>query len=139
MLGLGELKSLVERAFERGSIDSSWLGFEHFERDLKHAIEHHGALPVMEDREYTLFGDTIEELSRWYGFSAAYVEDKNRWARATAKQELQMVAAVNPFKGVGRNDPCPCGSGEKFKKCCLNGSADRNVGDEEARSVLSWP
>lgn len=20
---------------------------------------------------------------------------------------------------VGRNDPCPCGSGIKFKKCCL--------------------
>ncbi|MBI1851531.1 MAG: SEC-C domain-containing protein [Planctomycetes bacterium] len=19
---------------------------------------------------------------------------------------------------VGRNDPCPCGSGKKFKKCC---------------------
>jgi uncharacterized protein len=21
---------------------------------------------------------------------------------------------------VGRNDPCPCGSGKKFKKCCLH-------------------
>jgi len=21
---------------------------------------------------------------------------------------------------VGRNDTCPCGSGEKYKKCCLN-------------------
>jgi uncharacterized protein YecA (UPF0149 family) len=20
---------------------------------------------------------------------------------------------------VGRNDPCPCGSGQKYKKCCL--------------------
>ncbi|EEU9328680.1 TPA: SEC-C domain-containing protein, partial [Escherichia coli] len=20
----------------------------------------------------------------------------------------------------GRNDPCPCGSGKKFKKCCLH-------------------
>lgn len=25
--------------------------------------------------------------------------------------------------GPGRNDPCPCGSGEKYKKCCLNKSA----------------
>ena len=25
----------------------------------------------------------------------------------------------NPFRDVGRNDPCPCGSGKKFKKCCL--------------------
>jgi uncharacterized protein YecA (UPF0149 family) len=21
---------------------------------------------------------------------------------------------------VGRNDPCPCGSGKKYKKCCLS-------------------
>src|SRR5882724_10251207 len=25
--------------------------------------------------------------------------------------------APNPYAGVGRNDPCPCGSGKKFKKC----------------------
>jgi uncharacterized protein YecA (UPF0149 family) len=24
------------------------------------------------------------------------------------------------IKKVGRNDPCPCGSGKKFKKCCMN-------------------
>lgn len=29
------------------------------------------------------------------------------------------VSIVNLHK-VGRNDPCPCGSGKKFKKCCLN-------------------
>ena len=23
-------------------------------------------------------------------------------------------------KKVGRNDPCPCGSGKKYKKCCIN-------------------
>jgi len=27
------------------------------------------------------------------------------------------VAAANPYADVGRNDPCPCGSGKKFKKC----------------------
>ncbi len=26
--------------------------------------------------------------------------------------------SLNPFKEVGRNDPCPCGSGKKFKQCC---------------------
>ena len=25
---------------------------------------------------------------------------------------------INPYKDIGRNDPCPCGSGKKFKKCC---------------------
>lgn len=27
----------------------------------------------------------------------------------------------NPLRSVGRNDPCPCGSGKKYKKC--HGSA----------------
>jgi len=27
------------------------------------------------------------------------------------------VPVPNPYAGVGRNDPCPCGSGKKFKKC----------------------
>ena len=26
---------------------------------------------------------------------------------------------INPMRNVGRNDPCPCGSGKKAKKCCL--------------------
>ena len=26
----------------------------------------------------------------------------------------------DPHKDIGRNDPCPCGSGMKFKKCCLS-------------------
>ena len=31
----------------------------------------------------------------------------------------------NRYEGrkVGRNEPCPCGSGKKFKRCC--GSADK--------------
>ncbi len=27
---------------------------------------------------------------------------------------------VNPGAPLGRNDPCPCGSGKKYKKCCMN-------------------
>ena len=26
---------------------------------------------------------------------------------------------INPLRHVGRNDPCPCGSGKKFKNCHL--------------------
>ncbi|MEA3490537.1 MAG: SEC-C metal-binding domain-containing protein [Campylobacterota bacterium] len=26
---------------------------------------------------------------------------------------------IEPFSKVGRNDPCPCGSGKKYKKCCI--------------------
>ena len=27
---------------------------------------------------------------------------------------------TNPDKKIGRNEPCPCGSGKKYKKCCGN-------------------
>ncbi len=27
---------------------------------------------------------------------------------------------TNPGSKLGRNDPCPCGSGKKYKKCCSN-------------------
>lgn len=43
--------------------------------------------------------------------------------RANAAEALQRNAARNILQSssgpaVGRNDPCPCGSGKKFKKCC---------------------
>lgn len=28
------------------------------------------------------------------------------------------------IKKIGRNDPCPCGSGKKYKKCCLDTRKD---------------
>ncbi|MFD2512536.1 zinc-dependent peptidase [Pontibacter locisalis] len=33
---------------------------------------------------------------------------------------LNFKELLNPYgKRVGRNEPCPCGSGEKYKKCCM--------------------
>jgi Mlc titration factor MtfA (ptsG expression regulator) len=29
-------------------------------------------------------------------------------------------ARITPKKEIGRNDPCPCESGKKYKRCCLN-------------------
>jgi len=32
--------------------------------------------------------------------------------------EAAVVTAVRKGQKIGRNDPCPCGSGQKYKKCC---------------------
>jgi uncharacterized protein YecA (UPF0149 family) len=32
--------------------------------------------------------------------------------------DLQKVQQVVRGAKIGRNDPCPCGSGNKYKKCC---------------------
>ncbi len=40
-----------------------------------------------------------------------------RRAGKPAVAESPPALARNPYAGVGRNEPCPCGSGKKFKKC----------------------
>jgi len=37
--------------------------------------------------------------------------------RGSSRGVTEPAFAANPYAGVGRNDPCPCGSGKKFKKC----------------------
>lgn len=38
--------------------------------------------------------------------------------RATIKREYNKTKTVVKAKKVGRNEPCPCGSGKKYKQCC---------------------
>jgi uncharacterized protein len=40
------------------------------------------------------------------------------WAEQRSDEDLQHEPARALVK-VGRNDPCPCGSGKKYKQCCL--------------------
>ena len=120
MLGLSELRILVKRAFDRGFIDPHWIGFDGFLRDLQWAVKRPGEGRYPQDNEFTLFGDTINELSRWYGFSDAYLADSERRVKHAEAELVESEPYQNPFKGVGRNHPCPCGSGKKFKNCCLD-------------------
>jgi uncharacterized protein YecA (UPF0149 family) len=66
-----------------------------------------------------LFGDTIEELADWDCF-----KPKTRTSSKPIPPSSFYVPERNIFRKVGRNDPCPCGSGKKFKKCCLASSLD---------------
>ena len=36
---------------------------------------------------------------------------------------------------IGRNDPCPCGSGKKYKKCCINKETNETILNENASSI----
>jgi Protein of unknown function (DUF1186)/SEC-C motif len=119
MLGLGDLKVLVKRAFDRGFIGRHLLGFDDFEQDLKHGIERPGEPWRPGDDEFALFGDTVEELSGWHCFAERHSEDREEWQQLDEFDRILSEPHRNPFKGIGRNDPCPCGSGKKFKKCCL--------------------
>ena len=43
------------------------------------------------------------------------------WRRQSLEGQMMMAQAkgVQASPSAGRNDPCPCGSGRKYKKCCL--------------------
>jgi hypothetical protein len=118
-LGLAELTSLVRNAFERGLIDRTEMTFAEHQSDLKHALAHpESPWPQAAPNEFAPFEDTIAELSSWYAFSPEYLE-RQAAEDAFAPRFGMAEPAINPFKGVGRNHPCPCGSGRKFKRCCL--------------------
>ena len=53
-----------------------------------------------------------------------YVKAMEEYIANLSKKELDHLVNgvpepyVNPLSRVGRNDPCPCGSGKKYKNCC---------------------
>ena len=46
---------------------------------------------------------------------------KSKRFKISPKMSLRksVVTAPRQILKVGRNDPCPCGSGEKYKNCCI--------------------
>jgi len=55
--------------------------------------------------------DYLYSLPQWDGI---FSEEKRKEIQ---RQWRDSKTVVNESK-VGRNEPCPCGSGKKFKKCC---------------------
>ncbi|MCB0522298.1 MAG: SEC-C domain-containing protein [Saprospiraceae bacterium] len=42
------------------------------------------------------------------------------WGFQNQNGEIIFSSLLKMVSKVGRNDPCPCGSGKKYKKCCMN-------------------
>ena len=55
--------------------------------------------------------DTIEEMHWWACF-----QDTDEESDALSAFN-QLIART---QNIGRNEPCPCGSGKKYKKCCMD-------------------
>jgi hypothetical protein len=112
LLGLDQLSPLVKEVFSRGWVDDTIMMYEDFEVDLQGA----GGLEDPSERVQAFsttldrFDDVADFLSKW-----PYFTDMPQRPRAYS----EAVPVRNPMRKVGRNDPCPCGSGKKYKKCCL--------------------
>lgn len=90
-------------AAETWSKQSEWLGLE--------IVAAHGNEVEFKARFKTKGEERIHHEVSLFRFD----ESKKRWYYQEGKEIL--VPLKNETK-IGRNDPCPCGSGKKFKKCC---------------------
>jgi uncharacterized protein len=82
------------------------------------AHEHH---PDPEVRPYKE-SISAEQRERLIVGAAAGVTGIYRYFKAQRSLENESFDSVTTFRRtvpkIGRNDPCPCGSGKKFKQCC---------------------
>ena len=64
-----------------------------------------------EERRKFLEGPSLAELTK-------LLREEVEGSRARTERLKTEAEQKKLFRKIGRNDPCPCGSGKKFKKCC---------------------
>ena len=115
-LGMRELAPLVRQAWAEGRIEPKVLDPHHFEDDLADAERAPNDAKRMDKAGY---GDRGARADARAGADPR--EPFKNPDREFDWDDYAPVSepAINPFRNVGRNDPCVCGSGKKAKKCCL--------------------
>ena len=124
----------VERVILLRNVDSNWM--EHLDAmdDIKDSVGLNGYAQRSPINEYRLQGadlfdamvDTIRESTVKMLLTVVPRADATKRvevAKATGESGGSESAPKKPApakaeKKVGRNDPCPCGSGKKYKACC---------------------
>jgi len=100
-----ELLDEVRQAYADDLVDRSFAELEEIERDL--------ASPAQSLRGYHLITDVVSEMEHW----ACFCRVESKPVQPISPPPALETAPVRREK-VGRNEPCPCGSGKKYKKCC---------------------
>ena len=79
-----------------------------------------------EDTEVTIKIDFERLYKKMVEYKADHLYSLPQWKNIFGEEELtklykeqkKSTTIVNQGPKIGRNDPCPCGSGKKYKKCC---------------------
>lgn len=106
---------------ERRRTDEPWHQVVFTLEDVEHAFARSDRQPRWRDdrwRSLWRFYDPAEiaaRQQRWREEDSARegMDDGDDWMRAP-------MTYVRATPKIGRNDPCPCGSGKKYKHCCLD-------------------
>ena len=108
-MGFTGLASRAEAIFKSGAIDPDLMTLAEFWDDLRASQADPKAMSVLAWDHIGPLGSAIEVLEWMEGG-----DDPDEIFPETPPEP-----ARNPLRDIGRNDPCPCGSGKKYKKCCL--------------------
>ena len=104
-------------------LNFTWVSCQEFEGNrFKEIVEAVGpSLRSMQDAQKLLglLSDYHNHMPKWImkGFSPAEIREEYERKHPAPPQDPLTRFALDRIQKVGRNDPCPCGSGKKYKDC----------------------
>lgn len=131
-LAMREHLDLIREAFEEGLANPGFDSFKHVSGMIRS-----GGGDAHDMRAYRLIDNTVSEIGLWYCFDEPF-KDKHgdgddeklptpiipsaftpapvEFSPTAWRPDRETFRRTEPK--IGRNDPCSCGSGKKYKKCC---------------------
>jgi preprotein translocase subunit SecA len=131
-----DVMRMVERHFLLLTLDTLWkdhlLSMDHLKEGI--GLRGYGQKNPLREYQKEGFDMFVSTLSRVRELSLERVfkvqiqrpEDVEKVSQRERRQRIQLGRGPGDkpptvkriYKKVGRNDPCPCGSGKKYKQCC---------------------
>ncbi|TET25642.1 MAG: preprotein translocase subunit SecA [Dehalococcoidia bacterium] len=125
---------VLERLVMLRIIDNLWVEHLTIMENMRQGIGLMAAgqrdpLVAYKRQGHNLFGNLLSTIQHDVAHTIYHASIVQKQASQPAPSRMAQVAAAStgstnkqPLKAggkkVGRNDPCPCGSGKKYKKCC---------------------
>jgi SEC-C motif-containing protein len=103
------VKDVDQANTEAWSKSAEWLGLEIVKTEAGEASDTQGTVEFVAN--YKIRGTKIAHRER-----ATFRKHGSRWVFVDG-EEIKGPPVRHTEPRVGRNDPCPCGSGKKYKKC----------------------
>jgi len=113
----------IKVAFDNELVDEDWVDLDY----ITHKIAQNDIKGYVSDSKYKPIKDVVKEMEWWACFNDGsskldeaipYLLDENyHHEHDNCCGHNTQIMRKEPK--IGRNDPCSCGSGKKYKKCCL--------------------
>lgn len=104
-----EVAEIDRKATEDWSKSSTWHGLQILRTDKGTEADEEGVVEFEATYTRKQIRDVHHEM-------AYFKKIDGKWFYSVG--QLKTTTVVREGAKIGRNDPCPCGSGKKYKKCC---------------------